>query len=55
MDGELRGKDAAAERVNSPYDAYNPWKYRMDTSLEQLADASKYNQKLRTMITRSKR
>lgn len=55
MDGELRGKDVAAERVNSPYDAYNPWKYRMDTSLEQLADASKYNQKLRTMITRSKR
>jgi 4-alpha-glucanotransferase len=55
MDGELRGKHVADERINSPYDVYNQWKYRMTTTIEQLMEASKYNHKLKTMITRSKR
>ena len=55
MDGELRGKRVADERINSPYDVYNQWKYRMTTTIEQLMEASKYNHKLKTMITRSKR
>lgn len=55
MDSELRGKSAADERINSPYDVYNQWKYRMSVSIEQLAEASKFNNKLLTMITRSKR
>ena len=55
MDNDLRGKRAADERINSPYDMYNQWKYRMTTTIEQLMEASKYNHKLKTMITRSKR
>ena len=55
MDSELRGKNAADERVNSPYDFYNQWKYRMSASLKQLEEASKFNNKIRTMAAHSKR
>ena len=55
MDGELRGRNVADERVNSPYDMYNQWKYRMPVSLERLMKASKYNGKVRAMVNHSKR
>lgn len=55
MDGELRSRDVRGERINAPYDPYNHWKYRMDVSMEQLCAADKFNGKIRTMITRSKR
>ena len=55
MDNELREPHAYNERINSPYDVYNQWKYRMPVTLEQLAKAGKYNHKLRTMATHSKR
>ncbi|MBR6180817.1 MAG: 4-alpha-glucanotransferase [Prevotella sp.] len=55
MDNELREPHAYNERINSPYDVYNQWKYRMPVTLEQLAKAGKYNNKLRTMTTHSKR
>ena len=55
MDNELREPHAYNERINSPYDVYNQWKYRMPVTLEQLAKAGKYNHKLRTMTTHSKR
>ena len=55
MDSELRGKNAADERINAPYDIYNQWKYRMSVTIEQLLQAGKYNHKIKTMITRSKR
>jgi 4-alpha-glucanotransferase len=38
-----------------PSDPYNQWKYRMNVSIEELLKADKYNNKVRTMITRSKR
>ena len=55
MDGELRSKHVRDERINVPSDPYNHWKYRMHLNIEELIAASKYNNKVRTMISRSKR
>jgi len=55
MDGELRSKSPQEERINVPSDPYNRWKYRMHLTIEQLIAADRYNNKVRTMITRSKR
>ena len=55
MDTELRGKHPREERINVPSDPYNQWKYRMHLTIEELLAATKYNNKVRTMITRSKR
>ena len=55
MDGELRSKNPQDERINVPSDPYNRWKYRMHLTIEQLLAAERYNNKVRTMIVRSKR
>jgi 4-alpha-glucanotransferase len=55
MDGELRGKSPREERINVPSDPYNRWKYRMHITIEDLLEADKYNNKVKTMIQRSKR
>jgi len=55
MDGELRGKQPQEERINTPSDPFNHWKYRMHLTIEQLLEAARYNQKVKTMIQRSKR
>ena len=55
MDGELRSKHPREERINVPSDAYNRWKYRMHLTIDDLMKADRYNNKVRTMITRSKR
>ena len=55
MDMELRSKQPQNERINTPSDAYNRWQYRMHLTIEELIAATKYNNKVRTMITRSKR
>ena len=55
MDGELRSKNPREERINVPSDAYNRWKYRMHLTIEELLKADKYNNKVRTMVMRSKR
>ena len=55
MDGELRGKSPRDERINVPSDPYNHWKYRMHITIEDLLKADKYNNKVKTMIQRSKR
>ncbi|MBQ7989238.1 MAG: 4-alpha-glucanotransferase [Bacteroidaceae bacterium] len=55
MDGELRSKNVREERINVPSDSFNQWRYRMHLTIEELLQASKYNNKVRTMITRSKR
>ena len=55
MDGELRGKNPRDERINVPSDPYNRWKYRMHITIEELMKADKYNNKVKTMIQRSKR
>ena len=55
MDGELRAANPREERINTPNDPYNRWQWRMHLTIEQLMAATKYNNKVRTMITRSKR
>ena len=55
MDMELRRKQPQDERINTPSDPYNRWQYRMHLTIEQLLGATKYNNKVRTMIQRSKR
>ncbi len=55
MDLELRRKNPQDERINVPSDPYNRWQWRMHLTIEELLKATKYNQKLRTMIQRSKR
>ena len=55
MDGELRSKNPQEERINIPSDPYNRWKYRMHLTIEQLLAADRYNNKVKTMIVRSKR
>jgi 4-alpha-glucanotransferase len=55
MDVELRCRNAADERINTPSDPYNRWQYRMPLTIEQLLGASKYNNKIKTMVSRSKR
>ena len=55
MSSTLRRKDPWQERINAPYDIYNQWKYRMHLTIEKLMEASQFNEKLKTMITRSKR
>lgn len=55
MDGLLRNKNVRAERINVPGDPYNQWNYRMHLDIEDLIAADRYNEKLKTMITRSKR
>ena len=57
MSAELRSKDddIPYERINSPYDSYNQWKYRMNMNIEQLMEADMFNKKIGTMIKRSRR
>ena len=55
MDGELRSKNPREERINTPSNPYNRWQWRMHLTIDQLMAADKYNKKLKTMITRSKR
>ena len=55
MDSELRRKNPQDERINVPSDAYNRWQYRMHVTIEELLAATKYNNKVKTMIQRSRR
>lgn len=55
MDEKLRSKDIRSERINAPYNPYNQWKYRMNVNIEQLQASEQFNNKVRTMIKRSKR
>jgi 4-alpha-glucanotransferase len=55
MDSELRRKNPREERINVPSDPYNRWQWRMHLTIEQLLKAERYNNKVKTMITRSKR
>ena len=55
MDSELRSKNPREERINVPCDPYNRWKYRMHINIEELLKADRYNNKVKTMIQRSKR
>ena len=55
MDSELRSKNPQQERINTPSDPYNRWQYRMHLTIEQLLAADRFNNKVKTMIQRSRR
>jgi 4-alpha-glucanotransferase len=55
MDSELRSKHPQDERINTPSDPFNRWQWRMHLTIEELIAAERYNNKVKTMITRSKR
>lgn len=55
MEGMLRGKDVRSERINFPGDSYNRWQWRMHLTIDKLLTADRFNGKLKTMITRSRR
>ena len=55
MDSELRRKTPQDERINVPSDPYNRWQYRMHLTIEELLKATKYINKVKTMIQRSRR
>ena len=55
MDGELRSNHPQQERINLPSDPFNRWQYRMHLTIEELLAASRYNNKVKTMVTRSRR
>lgn len=55
MDSSLRSPDVYSERINSPFDSFNQWKYRMNVSIEDLLGAKSFNRRIHTMVERSKR
>ncbi|MBR1484616.1 MAG: 4-alpha-glucanotransferase [Prevotella sp.] len=54
-DNRLRSKHPRQERINVPGDPYNRWEWSMHLTIEQLIAETRFNEKLNTMITRSKR
>lgn len=55
FDSELRSRNPRSERINTPGDCYNRWQYRMHITIERLLEETRYNDKVKTMIRRSKR
>ena len=55
IDSGLRSSKLREERVNNPNDPYNRWQWRMHLTIDDLLKADRFNQKLQTMITRSRR
>lgn len=52
IDGDLRRKHPAEERINQPADPRHFWRYRMHLSLESLQRADNFNDDLRHMVSR---
>lgn len=55
MDAGLCDTNPRRERINVPGDGFNRWQFRMAASIERLLDSAHFNQKIKTMIARSKR
>ena len=55
MDEHLRGANPEEERINVPANPQHYWRYRMPMTLEDLLNATQFNQKIREMLARSVR
>ncbi len=55
VDAGLHNPDTRAERINVPGSAFCGWSYRMHIDIERLVGDVKFNEKLKLMITRSRR
>ncbi len=50
IDGELRNPHYEAEQINDPANAHQYWQYRMHLTIEDLAEATSFNEKLRGLV-----
>lgn len=55
MSDALRHTNPLCERINIPADPHHYWRYRMHLTLEQLLNATDFNDRLRSMIADSGR
>jgi 4-alpha-glucanotransferase len=55
MSEDTRRKNPADERINVPSDPKHYWQYRMHINLEQLVDATEFNDELKQYIYSSGR
>jgi 4-alpha-glucanotransferase len=55
MDGQLRRKNPAEERINVPANPKHYWGYRMHLTLEELARAEGFNHGLKTLVAQNGR
>ena len=52
IDNEVRLADPHAERINLPENPHHFWCYRMHLQLEDLLRNTKFNDKVRSLVTR---
>lgn len=55
MDGQIRWDQTTREQINVPGNPNNKWQYRMHISLEELMDASSFNETIRELLKQSGR
>jgi 4-alpha-glucanotransferase len=55
VDEQIKRRDADTERINIPADPNNYWRYRMHITLETLLRATRFNTKIRNLITECER
>ena len=55
MDEQLRSAHPEREQINVPADAHHNWNYRIHLNVEDLIQASHFNEKVRNLIKRSGR
>ena len=55
MDASLRHPQPEAEQINDPANPDQHWTYRMHLTIEQLAAATDFNEKVRALIEKSGR
>ncbi len=55
MDKKIRWNKIHKEQINKPENSKHRWKYRMYQNIEDLVDASEFNDKLKQMINDSQR
>lgn len=55
MDEQLRSAHSEREQINVPADAHHNWNYRIHLNVEDLIQASHFNEKVRNLIKRSGR
>lgn len=54
-DEDLRRRDPDAERINDPANRHNRWRYRIHLTTAELAAATEFNDRVRTLIRGSSR
>jgi 4-alpha-glucanotransferase len=52
IDGALRYPDPTEERINTPSNPDNYWRYRMHLPLEELLISEPFNRRIRNMIAK---